>query len=41
VPKLFVAPKKTLVLKNSTLVPKHVGDGTRYEVCFVICFTVF
>jgi len=26
---------------NDTLVPKHVGAGTWYEVCFVICCTVF
>ena len=26
---------------NDTLMSRHVGDGTCYEVCCVICFTVF
>jgi len=28
-------------LDDGTLVPKHVGVGIWYEVCFVIRFTVF
>jgi len=23
--------------KNGTMVPKHIGDGTYYKLCFVIC----
>jgi hypothetical protein len=26
---------------DGTLMSRHVGDDTCYEVCFVICFTVF
>jgi hypothetical protein len=31
----FVAEK---LPDDSTLVPKYVGVGTGYDVCFVICF---
>jgi hypothetical protein len=27
--------------EDGTLVSKYVGVGTWYEMCFVICFTVF
>jgi len=27
--------------ENGTLVPKHAGVGTLYEVCFMIYFIVF
>ena len=26
---------------DGTLVPKHVGADTGYEVCFMVCFIVF
>jgi len=27
--------------EDGTLLPEHVGVGTSYEVCFIICFSVF
>jgi len=33
----FVADK---LPDDGNLLPKHVGAGARYEVCFVICLTL-